>query len=138
MHTGYSILEHPSDLGIEAHGVTLKEAFEQAAVGLMSIIVNPMTVANREVRTISITASDNKHLLVKWLTEILYMYDGQRFVCKEFQITHLTDRELTATVKGEPLSSTHRTKLDVKAVTYHQLEVLENESGCMVRVFLDI
>ena len=138
MRTGYSILDHPSDLGIEATESSLKEAFEQAAEGLMSIIVDLTTVASRETRTISIAASDKEQLLVKWLTEILYLYDGQRFVGKEFQIEQLTDRDLTATVHGETLSSSHRTRLDVKAVTYHQLSIHETDSGCMLKIYLDI
>jgi SHS2 domain-containing protein len=136
---GYTILEHPSDLGIEARGETLPEVFRQAAVGLMSVIVDPSTVYPRESRPVELTASDVEQLLVRWLAEILYLFDGQRFVCKEFSVRDVSPTILSATVLGEAFaSSRHRTRVDVKAVTYHQLAVREDREGAMARVFLDI
>ena len=139
MDKGFIILDHPADLGIEAHGSTLKDAFEQSAIALMSVILDLTTVECIEKKRIDLTAADIEHLLVKWLAEILYLYDGQRFVAKQFVIDQMTSTSLTAVVIGEPVSlEKHRTKLDVKAVTYHQLSVVENSEGTVVRVFLDI
>jgi len=136
---GYTILEHPSDLGIEARGRTLPELFQQAATALFSIIVEPATVSEKEQREVVIAASDVEHLLVRWLTEILYLYDGTGFVCKDFRIESLSGTNLKATVLGDTLSpSVHRTRLDVKAVTYHQLAVRQDADGWVARVFLDI
>ena len=139
MDKGFTILDHPADLGIEAHGSTLKDAFEQSAIALMSVILDLTTVECIEKRQIEIAAADLEHLLVKWLAEILYLYDGRQFVAKQFTIDQLTSTALTAVVIGEQVSlEKHRTKLDVKAVTYHQLSVTENNEGAVVRVFLDI
>ena len=135
----YTILEHPSDIGIEAYGKTLSEAFQNAAKGLMSIILDLSTVCTDAVRKINIQSLDKEQLLVKWLSEILYLYDGQRFVSKEFQIHHLDDGSLNATVCGTNFQQEkHRTKLDVKAVTYHQIAVHEDKEGASVRIFFDI
>ncbi len=139
MKTGYRILDHPADLGIEAVGATLEEAFEQAAAALMSIIIEHPTADDHEQREVEITASDFEHLLVKWLTEVLYQYDGQRFVTARATISFLSPTNLRATLHGAPLSTlTHETKLDVKAVTYHQVLVEERKNGGRVRVYLDI
>ena len=139
MSYGYSILDHPADLGIEATGPTAPAAFENAATALMSIILDLSGVVCRETREIEINASDHGQLLVNWLTEILYLYDGQHFVAKEFTVRELTGACLKASVAGEPFSpGRHRTKLDVKAVTYHQLLIEQNTGGVLVRVFLDI
>ena len=45
---GFMILDHPADLGIEAYGQTLAESFEQAALGLISVILDPATVRQVE------------------------------------------------------------------------------------------
>ncbi len=50
MEAGYLILDHPADLGIEARGRTLAEAFEQAARGLISVIVDPDSVRSNPGR----------------------------------------------------------------------------------------
>lgn len=135
----FRILEHPADLGIEAEGATLGDAFAAAAYGLVSIILDPTTVEPCHTREVQLAASDDEQLLVRWLSEILYLYDGQGFVAKEFEIDQLAPTALHARVRGEKLDlRKHHTKLDVKAVTYHQLEIAETHSGVRVRVFLDI
>jgi SHS2 domain-containing protein len=135
----YKILDHPADIGIEACGSNLAEAFSSAAAGLMSVILDLSTVSPTEEKEIVVTADDEEQLLVKWLSEILYLYDGRRFVCREFEISGFEPTCLHAVVRGEEFSeSKHRTKIDVKAVTYHQLLVEEKEGEGLVRVFLDI
>lgn len=139
MPCGYQLIDHPADLGIEANGQSLSEALEQAAIGLMSVILDVELVQCCENRVIVLQATDLEHLLVKWLTEILYLYDGMRFAAARFQIDELTSTSLAAKVFGEPFSEgRHVTRLDVKAITYHQLLCEENETGARVRVFLDI
>ena len=139
MHPGYTILDHPADLGIEARGKTIAEAFEQSSTALVSIILDTSTIDLREERMLSISASDIDHLLVRWLTEVLYLYDGLHFAPRDFRITDISQSHLSAIIRGEDfLPGKHRTKLDVKAVTYHQLSVSKMEDGVVVRVFLDI
>jgi SHS2 domain-containing protein len=136
---GYHVIDHPADLGIEAFGGNLIEAFEQAGLGLMSVILDVDSVEPKESRQLALQASDLEHLLVKWLTEILYLYDGERFAGGRFQISELSPQDLRAKVTGESFSEKkHETRLDVKAITYHQLSVEQNEEGGRVRVFLDI
>src|SRR5882672_2660352 len=103
MRSGFTILEHPSDLGIEARGATLGEAFRSAARGLMSVIVDGDSVGSRESLPLVVRAADTDQLLVRWLSDILYLYDGKRFVAKEFTIDEFTTGFLAARVTGEPL-----------------------------------
>ncbi len=139
MNPGFTILEHPADMGIEATGETLAQAFEQAASGMMSIILDVSTIEKKETRSINLQAGDIEQLLVKWLTEILYFYDGQQFVACSFSIHILKETDLEATINGEQFQAEkHQTKLDVKAVTYHQILVQQNESEARVRVYFDI
>ena len=139
MQPGFVILDHPADLGIEAQGQTLAEAFEQAAIALMSIILDLTTVEPKEFRDVQLKATDQEQLLVKWLEELLYLYDGENFVGSKFVVEELGPNHLNASVRGEPFSEAkHLTRLDVKAITYHQLLAQQNQEGGRVRVFLDI
>lgn len=139
MRSGYTILEHPADVGIKAYGSTFAEALVQAAAGLMSIILDTATVLPRESRQIEITASDAGQLVVKWLSEILFLYDGKNFVAKEFVIYNITGTSLRAEVRGESFDSgRHHTRLDVKAITYHQLQVTTEGDASTISVYLDI
>jgi SHS2 domain-containing protein len=139
MKAGYKILEHPADMGIEAYGKNLKEAFEQSAIALLSIILDTSNIEAAKIKLVEIHASDYEQLLVNWLTEILYLYDGDHYVAEKFEINTLTKEYLNATIGGEKFNNAkHPTKMDVKAITYHQILIQENEEGGLVRVFIDI
>ena len=126
-------------MGIEAYGKNLKEAFEQSAIALMSIILDTSNIETAETRLVEIHAYDYEQLLVKWLAEILYLYDGEDFVAGKFEINTLTREYLNVTVGGEKFNNAkHPTKMDVKAITYHQILVQENDEDGLVRVFIDI
>jgi SHS2 domain-containing protein len=136
---GFRILEHPSDLGIEASGSTVGEAFEQAALGLMAVIAEPETIEAVDERLVELDAQDAENLLVRWLSEILYLYDGEDYLVKEANIDSLSPTNLRARLLGEKFQpKKHTLKLDVKAVTYHQLLIETKNGGTTVRVFLDI
>jgi len=136
---GYTLLDHPADLGIEAFGKNLAGAFEQAALALMSVILDPGKINCSQTKDVILQGADREQLLVKWLTEILYFYDGQRFAAGNFVISELSSTRLKATVAGESFDEgKHAPRLDVKAITYHQLLVEEVTTGARVRVFFDI
>jgi SHS2 domain-containing protein len=135
----FEILEHPSDLGIEARGATMAEAFQNAAHGLMSIIAGSSKIKPCDKRSISIVALDRENLLVRWLSEVLYLYDAEKFLSADFKFETLTDTSLQATILGQQAStSSHELILDVKAITYHNLKVQKLEEFWIVRVYLDI
>ncbi|HLB00006.1 MAG TPA: archease [Bacteroidota bacterium] len=139
MQPSYRILEHPADLGIEAEADTLEETFAFAARALMSVIVEPDSVTAREWRRLAVPGGDPEQLLVRWLGEILYLFDGAGFVSGEFRIAPITGSGLEATVGGEPAGgSSLRMKLDVKAVTYHDISVRRTSRGWYARAYLDI
>jgi SHS2 domain-containing protein len=136
---GAHFLDHPSDIGIEAHGATCAEAFERAASALVSIILDPSTVVATDHRTILLHAADSEQMLVRWLSEILYLFDGRGFVAAKFHLSVCTATALEATVAGEPFDPLkHAVRTDVKAITYHQIAVIQNDTGCHVRAFVDI
>ena len=136
---GYSLLDHPADLGIEAFGRNFAEAFEQAALALISIILDPDKLVCSQTKEVTIEGADFEQVLVRWLTEVLYLYDGENFAGGNFKIVELSSTRLKATVLGEPFNlERHKPRLDVKAITYHQLFLEQDDSGAKLRVFLDI
>ena len=139
MRPGFSIIEHPADVGIEARGGSVREAFEQAAYGLMSLIVDASSVTHAETRTIFVEATDQEQLLVRWLNELLYLYDGEKFVPVKFEIGELSPQHLRALVGGERFDQhRHRTRVDVKAMTYHQLAIVPSIDAVTITYVVDV
>ncbi len=139
MDPGYRILDHPADLGIESWGSTFAEALSMAVSGLISILVDPATVDPTEQKLISVSAVDSESLVVKVLSDVLFLFDGELFVPKSLSVTSDAPTSLQGLVNGEPLrEGKHRMRTDVKAVTYHQVSVRRRTSEVFITVYLDI
>lgn len=137
--SGFRILEHPSDVGIEAWGATISDAFRQAVGGLVSVIAEPGGIRPSVSAMIEIQAGDPAQLLVRLLSEVLFRFDAERFLTSRLVIRAMSGTGLSGDLLGEPVDpARHILKLDVKAVTYHQLSVSEEGGLVRVRVFLDI
>jgi SHS2 domain-containing protein len=135
----YRILDHTADVGLEAEGITLAEAFANAATGMYSIMVHLDRVSERVQRPIRVKAEDAEGLLTAWLLELLFITEVEGLVFRRFDVQEASPRHLAAVAYGEPLDPQRHPKgAVVKAVTRHALEVGPIEGGYRVRVILDI
>jgi SHS2 domain-containing protein len=135
----FRLLDHPADLGIHAEGPTLAGVFADLARGLVSVILDERGIREQEERSVTLHAADREQLLVRWLSEVLYLYDGRGYVGVRFLVEDLTDTSLTVRIAGEAFDPLrHTTRLDVKAVTYHQLRIAETAEGWEAEVVVDI
>ena len=135
----FELLEHPADIGFRARGRTPAELFENCALALVSIAIDPVTVEPREERALEAEGGDYESLLVNWLSEVLWWFDGKRIAFHSFSVTHIEPAGLRAIARGEPRDpERHRSRLGVKAVTYHQLRVAEENGRWVAEVYLDI
>jgi len=135
----FEILEHPADIGFRAFGGTLPELFENSAVALVSIASEIEDVEARLRYPLEADGSDWESLLVAWLSEVLYWFDGKRISFCRFRIRAMDSCRLKAVAYGEPRNSLrHHAKPIVKAVTWHQLKISPARDGLIAEVYLDI
>ena len=135
----FRLLEHTADVGFEAFGLTLQEVFANAARALTHLMVDLEAITSREEKSLRAEASDMPSLLVNWLSEILYLFDAERWLFHDFEFGELTPRSLAALARGERFDrSRHQIKLLVKAVTYHQLDLRKTAGAWRAQVYVDI
>jgi SHS2 domain-containing protein len=135
----FETIEHTADVGIVAYGATLPELFETVAEGMFSFIVDAATVESRAWMERRVEADDLEGLLVAWLNDLITMLHAEEFVPKVFVVDEISEDRLRATVHGEPVDpSRHRFRLDVKAATYHMLDIRESAGGWSARVIFDV
>ncbi len=131
-------IEHTADVGIVVKGSSLEELFENAAAGLMHFLIDPNAGVAREHREVVVEADDLEGLLVAWLNELLVLLNADGFLPVRWTVRELTERRLRADVAGEPVdASRHKFRLDVKAATYHQLQIRKN-SEWQAQVIFDV
>ncbi|MBN1793460.1 MAG: archease [Candidatus Omnitrophica bacterium] len=138
MEKRYEAIEHTADFGIRAYGDSLSDLFTNAAVGMFSSIADLTTVDPIHKRDISVTETDREALLVEWLRELLYLFSTDGIILSRFDIGHMTERSLKARVYGERYKQEkHTLHTEIKAVTYHGLEVIQAKGGWKAQIIFD-
>ncbi|MBI5280472.1 MAG: archease [Candidatus Solibacter usitatus] len=136
---GYEILAHTADTGFRAHADTLEELFIQAAHALVEVALDPSGAVAFEPREVTATGSDEGELLVNWLNEVLFLLDGRRWVPARFEAVSIEEGGVVGRVLGEARDDTrHRPRIVVKAATFHQLRIGEQNGVWEAEVYLDI
>jgi SHS2 domain-containing protein len=134
----FDIIDHTADIGIVAYGAELKEAFANAAYAMFTLIADLEDVKQTVSHEVEVDAEDRESLLVRWLNELLYLFDVKRIIFNVFEVTELSDTHLKARVHGEPIDmSRHSLMAGVKAATYHMLEI-EKVDGYKAQVIFDV
>jgi len=135
----YELIEHTADIGIKAYGRDYKELFCNAAFGLYEQIADLSNVELiDDVRT-EVKADDYDELLVLWLGELLYQYNGNSLLLKEFFIEHLDEKHIISVSKGEPITANkHTLKKEVKAVTFHNVDIREEDGYLTTEIIFDV
>jgi SHS2 domain-containing protein len=135
----FRVLEHPADIGFEAFGATREEVFANAGRALIHLLVDLDTIVPREEVTLEARGPDAGSLLVNWLSEILYRWDAEGWLFRDFRVRKLDDTSLAAVGQGERFDrACHQAKLLVKAITYHQLLLERTAGGWRAQVYVDI
>jgi len=135
----YRIFDHTADLGVEVTGATLEELYAGAAFALFDLLTDLSSVRAGVAREIIVSGEDPADLLVNFLREILYAWNGDRFLMKACRIQEVSPRRLKALLRGEPFDpSRHRIQQEIKAVTYHQASVEKTAAGWRARVVFDV
>ena len=135
----FEIIEHTADVGIRAFGASETELFENAAIGMFSLISDLGKVGEDNVCNIEIEAEDRETLLVEWLNELIYLYDSQELLLKRFRVTSLKETALRGIAYGEHIDpSRHDLNEDIKAATYHMLKIKKGSDGWIAEIIFDV
>lgn len=139
----FELLEHTADLYIAAYGKTLEEAFENAAYATFEGMTNLDNVERRFEETVKAEGYDEKALLYNWLERLLIKFDVTGRLYSRFRISDIergpSGFKLKAKIWGAPFNpQKHISKVGIKAVTYHQMEILKEPELVTVKFILDI
>ena len=136
----YKVIDHPSDIGIEAFGKDIKELFENSAFGMMDMMfdlkyLHPQEYVLSKQFDVRVSADNLESLLIAWLSELLYISDANKIQFSVFNINKMTNNELDAKVLGDKILKVNRF---IKAATYNQLEIKKEKGSWKSRVVFDV
>jgi len=130
----YTLIDHTADIGMRVSAPTVTALFEEAAYALVDIMRARTGKDDVHLR-IETQGIDRVDLLVRWLQEVLYLVEVKGFRIKELHIQKLLDTEIQAAAKGA--YSGRLLEKEIKAVTYHNLQIQEVDNAFVTTIILD-
>ncbi|HML01987.1 MAG TPA: archease [Candidatus Bathyarchaeia archaeon] len=139
----FEFLEHTADAYVAAYGKTLEEAFENAAFATFEIMTDAGKIAQTVEDRVEVEAPDEQALLYSWLEQLLIDFETKGNLYSGFKISKIEKTpdgfKLKARIYGEPYNpKKHPTKVGIKAVTYHRMEINKKPNNVSVKFILDI
>ena len=131
----YTLIDHTADIGMRVSASTVEDLFVEAAQALCDIM-GGLTSQGQETVTVQAAGIDRDDLLVRWLQEVLYLVEVKGFRVAGIDLQDLTDTSVTGALEGSfsdiPLQA------EVKAVTYHNLEIAYIDKAFVATIILDM
>jgi SHS2 domain-containing protein len=141
----FKFFDVTADVGYWAYGESLENAFENAATAMFEVITDTSKVRSKLKKKIQLEAEDECGLLYDWLSELLFLHDSEYLVFSKLYVRIEHEKIdgqkryfLDASAFGEEFDpSKHERRSEVKAVTYHMMEI-KLEKRYILQVILDI
>jgi SHS2 domain-containing protein len=139
----FEFLEHTADVYIAAHGKTMEEAFENAALAMLEVMTDTEKVSPDVEDSGEVEAEDEFALLYSWLEALLVKFETKNMLYSKFKISSIDETDegfrIKAKVWGEKFSAEkHTQKVGVKAATYHRMEIIKDIDNVQLEFILDI
>jgi len=135
----YKTFAHTADLGVRVFGQTCEEIFANAAYALFDLLTDLDRVKENLSYPLRVEAADQEDLLIRWLGELLFLCESRGYLFKRFSIAHLDQNSIQAVAYGEKFDpNRHEFKTEIKAVTYHQVEIKKGNKKWVGRVIFDL
>ncbi len=139
----FEFLEHTADVYIRAHGKTMEEAYENAALAMFEVMTDTDKITPVQEETLDVGAEDQYALLYNWLEALLVKFETENMLYSKFQITNWEETDenfkFKAKIWGEKFDpKKHPQRVGVKAVTYHRMVIIRERDRVVLEFILDI
>ena len=139
MRKKYNLIDHTADFGIHVFGSDSKELFANAAWAMFDLITEIDYLKGMDSCNIKISGDDWFDLMVNWLREILFLWNGKEMLVKTAHILSLSKNDLSAKVVFDQYDpDLHIITTEIKAVTYHQIDVQKKSTGWESKIIFDV
>lgn len=139
----YKVVSHTADVALEVRAGNLESLFAEAAEGWKHIVVEDSPTKPAQVRRVALFSFETEDLLIQWLSELNYFLTVHQWVLHKAERVKLESSEnewrLEAEISGEFLDADrHYIYCDIKAVTYHQLNIRKAGGQFFTKIIFDL
>jgi SHS2 domain-containing protein len=129
-----------ADAAFEAEAESIEDLFQTCAQAAFEVMADTKTIEHKNKEDVELMGENLEELLFDWLAELIYLKDSKSMLFGKFEvkIAQKDGYRLNASIWGEPADQKkHQVRVDVKAVTYHLLEVKKTNDKWIAKVILD-
>lgn len=135
----YRVLNRSSDLVIKVFGKTQAELFANSAFALFDILADMEKVEVRDSLQLEVEGGDRDDLMVNWVRELLYLFQGSDFLVKEVEVQEIKENYVRAEVKGEKFDpDRHEIRREIRAVAYDQSRMEKTGDQWMAQLIFEL
>ena len=134
----YKIIHHTADLRIKIFGSDIKDLFINSGYAYFDLVIEKRKRQLEISKEIKVEALDLQSLFVSWLNELIYLFTVKELVVTDFYIKEITFKLIKAKLKCLKLSPQDSIKREIKAATYHKLEISSTDKGSWAHVIFDV
>ncbi len=133
--TGVAAIDHTADWAIRITAPSAAELFRRAAFGLYHLAGMRLARRPRRTHPLQVEAADWESVLVAWLNELLFLKEQRNEAYPEIEVVAIDHRHLSVLLRGGRVAAWTR---DIKAVTYHNLQVVAGPDVWQATLVLDV
>ena len=139
MDPAFEPFDHTADTGIRARADAMAGLVRAAAEGLYAVI-GELALCGPEQPFLFDEAGDAAAVLLRdYLTELLVAFEQERRVVVKPTVVSFSDSRLTVEAQSMQVNDEQSVLLhEVKAVTYHELNIRRTPEGYEATVIVDI
>jgi len=131
--SGYREIEHTADWELHVWAPDLNVLLQTAAQGMYALSQTEIEDPQIE-RSFTISYQDRESLLVDFLSELLFFGEDENLAFSEYQFD-FNGSTLTVRASGAPIKAQAK---EIKAVTYHGLQIRTTGCGLEVNIVFDV
>jgi len=135
----YRVTTRQSELAVKVTGGSQADLFANSAFALFDVISDVEKIEIKERLPLEVEGADRDDLLVNWMRELLYLYQGSGYLLKEFVIREVKDTSVKAEVCGEKVDpDRHEIKQEIAAVAYHQSRMTKTGNQWTAKLIFEV
>ncbi len=126
---GWQHFQHQADIGVRGYGVSMEQAFAQAAIAMMAVITDPELISNDQCIEVECEATETEYLFIEWLNTLVYEMAVRKMLFSQFDI-QIENSYLKARLCGEAIDrQKHKPAVEIKGATLTELQVTQDAAG---------
>ena len=142
MPGSYKQIDHTADIAFEVSGESLEELFQASSKAWLTSVSDVTTFSQSEIKKIKLSSFSIEQLLVDFLSELNFNLFTKKWLCYSVDDLSIEKKEddwyLVASLIGNNIGYEIHLKHEIKALTFHQMNIKKSGNVFSTLLVFDI